>query len=95
MDDEEFPELTLIIGFSNQMYQVFLPFSNELSEIHDPARTLSVNIFTLFIADKLQQSEEYHINIIHLRSDNPSIEDQTITFSYKELEYKDSTLHSN
>lgn len=86
--EEEFPEHTLILGFANQVVQIFLPFSDELLEVNNGKRPLSFNLFPAFSFDKLNESTEIEIKQYDLSGTAMVKENQHLHFSFEELNRK-------
>jgi len=89
---EEFPEHTLILGFANQVFQIFLPFSDELKDVHDNSRTLSVDIFPLMMFDKKISQNEYEIKYMNLGIDYSLKYNHQIYFSFDSIEHLTNPL---
>lgn len=85
-DNEEMPDLTLVLGFSNVVIQLFIPYSTEFDRIHDSNRNLSVNLFPAFAWDDLQNKSSIRIASVDLSSNETISQDQKISFSFRDIE---------
>ncbi|MES2138894.1 MAG: hypothetical protein V4511_04260 [Bacteroidota bacterium] len=86
-EENEYPEHILILYFANQVIQIFLPFSHELKNVHNPQkRNLEINIFPGVAYDKLGETNSFQIKFYDLAISNPIREDHTISLSYGSVE---------
>jgi len=83
---EEFPEHILILCFANQIVQIFLPFSDELKEVHDDKRQLSLGLLPAFAFDKIETSQTVQIKTFNLGIGTSITEDYKISFKYGSAE---------
>ncbi len=86
VDNEELPDLTLVLGFANVVIQIFLPYSTEFDKIHNDNRNLSINLFPAFAWDDLQNKSSVKITSIDLSSNETISQDQKIRFSFQDIE---------
>lgn len=85
----EFPEHILILCFANQVLQIFLPFSEELKQVHDKyKRNLSLNLFPAFAFDEVESLKSVEIKTFNLAIATSVTEDHRISFSYQEADIK-------
>lgn len=84
----EFPNHTLIVGFANQVAQIYLPFSKDYGEIHDNSRSLSIGVFSSFFSDTIKNGSRDDIKSFDLGLDKKIKFDSTIKFSFEEFEKK-------
>jgi hypothetical protein len=86
--NEEFPEHILILCFANQIIQIFLPFSDELWNIHKNERNLNLNnIFPAFVYEKSPNVRSIGMNIIDLGDSHTVKQDHKISFSFESIEF--------
>ncbi|PBQ32730.1 hypothetical protein CNR22_13415 [Sphingobacteriaceae bacterium] len=81
-----FPKHTLILGFANQIVQIFLPFSNEQADVHTGKRPLDLILYPSFAFDKIEGSQTVRIKTFDLSVDHAVTEDQKMTFTYESAE---------
>ncbi len=84
---EEFPEHTLVLGFANQVIQIFLPFSEELLSVNNGQRNLVFTVFPAFHFDKLETPSTIEIKQYDLGIDEMVSENQNVQFSYQGVDY--------
>ncbi len=82
----EFPEYILILCFVNQIIQIFLPFSDELKQVHNDDKQLVLNLFPAFAFDEVYASQVVKINSFNLGIDYSITEDEKMLFEYGEAE---------
>jgi hypothetical protein len=83
----EFPEYSLVLCFANQVIQIFLPFSDELEEVHSAKRTLDVNLFPAFAYEKFEIPRTIEIKTYNLGISTSVSEDYRVSFSYDSAEF--------
>jgi len=86
IDNEELPDLTLILGFANMVIQIFLPYSTDFDKIHDDKRNLTFNLFPAFAWDDLSNKKSIKIASIDLSSNEKISQNQKILFSFQDIE---------
>ncbi|MBN8697417.1 MAG: hypothetical protein J0L87_12875 [Bacteroidetes bacterium] len=83
---EEFPEYILILCFANQIFQIFLPFSDEFKKIHFEQRQLVLNLFPAFVFDKIKMSQIVEIKAYDFSVTTSVTENHKISFSYQDAQ---------
>lgn len=84
---EEFPEYTLILRFANQVFQIFLPFSDELKAIHDRTRSLTIELVPPIVYDRYRERARYQITPFTFNVDHTVISDQRLHFKFNSIEW--------
>lgn len=82
--DEEFPEYTLILRFANQVFQIYLPFSEELLNKNNGKRKLCIELMPPMAYDIWDESSRYLIKYFAF-TDQKIKGDQTLQFSFQDI----------
>ena len=90
IDQTEYPEYTLILGFANQVFQLYLPFSKAQSDSHIKGSTLDLEVFPAFMLDSLNESSTRSIHYCRLGSEIPVKGNRTIWMAYQEIQHTES-----
>lgn len=85
-DNEELPDLTLVLGFANVVIQIFMPYSTEFDKIHDNNRNLSLNLFPAFAWNDLLNKQSVRISSIDLSSNEKINQNHKISFSFQNIQ---------
>lgn len=85
---EEYPEYTLILKFANQVFQVFLPFTDVQWRIHNKKRTLCLELMPAAIYNFSNGKQDYYrIKPFEFGRNYPIIDNKTLQFRFSEIQY--------
>lgn len=84
---EEFPEYTLILRFANQVFQVFLPFTDELKAVHNQKKNLTIELFPSIAYDRWKDGTHYQIKPFAFGIDHAITSDQRLHFKFNSIEW--------
>lgn len=82
----EYPEHILVVCFANIVFQIFMPFSEEMGLVHDPSRQLELNLFPSIAYENIEKVRTAEIKIYDLGISEHVFEDETISFSFENAE---------
>ncbi|MDP2385678.1 MAG: hypothetical protein Q8M29_04865 [Bacteroidota bacterium] len=86
IENEMFPEHILILHFANQVFQIFLPFSDELKKEDAPNRNLSLLLFPSYAYDEIIGEQINGFRSYDLGVSTPITENHKISFSYEQAD---------
>jgi hypothetical protein len=86
LGEEEYPEHILIVCFANQVFQIFLPFSDELKEVNNEKRQLALCLFPSYVYNKILGPQTMEIKYFNLGVEAPITGDSKLSFSYEDAE---------
>lgn len=84
---EEFPEYTLILRFANQVFQIFLPFTDELKAVHDRKKNLTIELLPSMAYDRWREGARYQIKPFAFHVDHAITSDQRLHFRFNSIEW--------
>lgn len=85
--DEELPEYSLVLRFANQVFQVFLPFTDRLLEVHNGRRTLVIELLPAGAYDVFrEQQQTYGIKPFEFGRNFKVMQNRKLEFSFGSLE---------
>jgi len=84
---EEFPEYTLILRFANQVFQIFLPFTDELKAVHVSKRNLAIELLPPMVYDRWRGGAHYQIKPFAFGIDHSITPDQRLYFKFNSIEW--------
>ncbi|OMP80140.1 hypothetical protein [[Flexibacter] sp. ATCC 35208] len=85
---EAFPEYTLVLRFANQVFQIYLPFTDLRKSGHKPHSTLMIELLPAVVYNIFKSNQQtYTIKPFEFGRDYKVLQNRRLDFSFGGIEY--------